>query len=239
MRFYYFLAISLFVVLISACSSRNEGIQPSHCAAAIAETHNSPPLARNLGRTYILDGIWGNHVRWVPLCRRIGDDCRNWHYDNSGKTPISVLGAELAAELSTNVESGKTVNLVGFSLGGLMIREALRIAPETPVRRVVLIHTAHRGSETGRLAPPALPACRDIIPNSTFLRRLDTAEWNYETLAIWCPGDLMVIPGWSAKFPKATTLLRCDVPAHAWPVVSKTYHDTIVRFLNVPHNHTK
>jgi len=192
---------------------------------------NSNPTTESKKNTYILDGIWGNHVCWEPLRKRIGGDCRIWRYDNSGKTSIGTLGAELATELSVHATRDETVNLVGFSFGGLVVREALRLAPETPVSRVVLINSAHRGSETARLAPPTLPGCRDVIPGSPFLRRLDTAEWNYETLAVWCPGDLMVVPGWSAKFPKATRLLRCDVPAHAWPVVSRAYREAIANFL--------
>jgi len=181
--------------------------------------------------TYILDGIWGNHVRWERLRERIAGECTIWHYDNSGKTPLRKLGKDLAEEIARHVERGEAVNLVGFSMGGLVVREAVRLASTANVRRVVFIHSPHRGSETGRFLP-GLPGCRDTIPGSTFLRRLNAAEWNHETLAIWCPGDLMVIPGHSAKFEKATQLLRCDIPAHAWPVVSKRHHDAIVRFLN-------
>jgi len=181
--------------------------------------------------TYILDGIWGNHDRWERLRKRIAGDCRIWRYDNSGKTPLHALGKELAEEISRCAAQGGAVSLVGYSLGGLVVREAVRLASAASVRRVVLIHSPHRGSETGRFLP-GLPGCRDTVPGSAFLRRLDAAEWNYETLAIWCPGDLMVIPGHSAKFDRATHLLRCDIPAHAWPVVSKRHHDAIVRFLN-------
>ena len=194
-------------------------------------TAKSPATRRNDDsekscRTYILDGIWVR-VCWNGLRKRIAGECSIWRYDNTGITSLHKLGKEFAAEIVRH----ETVNLIGFSLGGLVVREALRLAPTAKVQRVVLINSPHRGTETARFLP-FLPGCRDVMPGSAFLRRLDAAEWNYETLAIWCPGDLMVIPGWSAKFEKATELLRCDVPAHAWPVVSKRHHDAIVRFLN-------
>jgi len=182
-------------------------------------------------RTYIVDGIWGNHVYWEPLRERLGDHCHIWHYDNSGKTPLSSLGADFAAELSACAQRGETVDFVGFSLGGMVVREALRLSPETNVRRVVFINSPHRGTAVAYLFP-FLPACRDVKPGSDFLRRLNAVEWNHETLAIWCPADTSIVPGHSAKFKKATKFRCCHVPAHFWPIISRREHKAIASFLN-------
>lgn len=179
--------------------------------------------------TLILDGIWGGHARWGKLRRKVEREvgpCRIWHYDNSGRCDLEVLGRRLVELLRG---TGGWVNLIGYSMGGLVIREALRQEPGLPVRRAVFYHTPHAGSLAARLLP--LPACRDMRPGSAFLRRLDAAEWRTPTLVTWCPGDLMVVPGSSAAWPRASRILRSDVPAHAWPVISSRLHEAAVEFL--------
>ena len=55
----------------------------------------APPV-----QTFILDGIWGIHVRWEGLRSRIDTEigpCRIWRYNNSGLVSLETLGAELAA----------------------------------------------------------------------------------------------------------------------------------------------
>jgi hypothetical protein len=41
----------------------------------------------------------------------------------------------------------------------------------------------------------------------------------------------MVVPGSSARWKEASTLLRLDVPIHIWPVVSAKIHQSIAAFL--------
>ena len=185
----------------------------------------APPV-----QTFILDGIWGIHVRWEGLRSRIDTEigpCRIWRYNNSGLVSLETLGAELAAELA---RAKGPVNLIGYSMGGLVVREALRQAPELDTRNVVLLHSPHRGSLNGHLLP-MLAACRDMRPGSPFLRRLEEAPWNVPTLVTWCPWDLMVFPGDSACWPRATSRLRCDFPAHNWPVFSRSVHQAVIAFL--------
>jgi Predicted acetyltransferases and hydrolases with the alpha/beta hydrolase fold len=180
--------------------------------------------------TYLLDGIWGYHHRWEALRSRVEREvgpAKIWRYDNTGRVSLEVLGAEFAAELK-RVQG--PVNLIGYSMGGLVVREALRQAPELRVHRVVLLHSPHKGSLNSLLLP-MLPACREMQPGSAFLRRLDQAPWNHPTLVTWCPWDLMVFPGSSARWEKASVRLRCDMPMHNWPILSRSLHRTITGFL--------
>lgn len=180
-------------------------------------------------QTYILDGIWGLHFRWERLRKRITESispCQIWRYNNSGLIPLETLGADLAAQLRS---TPGPAHLIGYSMGGLVVREALRQAPGLEVGRVVLLHAPHRGSFSSHLLP--LPACRDMRPGSPFLKRLDDSPWNHPTLVSWCPWDLMVLPGTSACWSKASRAVRMQVPAHNWPVFSRSLHGTIVEFL--------
>lgn len=180
-------------------------------------------------KTLILDGIWGRHARWEPLRRRIEREvgaCHIWRYDNTGLTSLEELGLRLGGEIR---KLDAPVRLIGYSMGGLVIREALRQGPDLPLDRSVFLHSPHGGSWAAHLLP--LPACRDMRPGSAFLQRLAAMEWKTPTLATWCPWDLMILPGRSARWHQASHLIRSDMPAHAWPVISPAIHKTVVRFL--------
>lgn len=194
---------------------------------AQAGTNQVPPA-----RTYILDGIWGWHLRWEGLRKRVEKEvgpCQIWHYDNSGRTSLEKAGTELAKEIA---KGPGQVNLVGYSMGGLVIREALRQEKSVQARNVVLLHSPNNGSLNGHFFP-MLPACQEMRPGSSFIQRLNQAPWSHPTLVSWCPYDLVVFPGTSARWGKATQSLRSDVPVHAWPVVSKSIHNAVVSFLLV------
>lgn len=179
--------------------------------------------------TFILDGIWGKHSRWERLRRRIEmsiGPCRIWRYDNSGRASLEALGVILREELH---KTQGPLNLVGYSMGGLIIRESLRVSHELPVRRAVFLHSPHRGSLFARAYN--LPACQEMRPGSTFLTRLDEAPWDIPTLATWCALDAVVVPGQSACWKNAATTILSFIPAHAWPVVSPGIHKAVVQFL--------
>ncbi len=189
-----------------------------------------PDKPKNSTQTLIIDGIWGSHQRWERLRSRIAKEigpCTIWRYDNSGRISIETLGGALSSELK---QLSGPVNLIGYSMGGLVIREALRQNPEAKVEKVALLNSPNRGSAAAFLVP--LSACREMRPGSAFLRQLNAAPWKYPTFVTWCPYDLMVFPGSSGRWEKASVLLRSDVPMHLWPVFSVEIHRSITAFLS-------
>jgi pimeloyl-ACP methyl ester carboxylesterase len=198
-------------------------------SSALSKESPSTRTAERLATTLILDGIWGSHSRWERLRSRIAAEvgpCRIWRYDNSGRASIELLGTALASELR---RINAPVNLVGYSMGGLVIREAFRQNPKLKVRRIALLNSPHNGSVAAWLIP--LSACREMRPGSAFLKRLNATPWTHQTLATWCPLDLMVVPGSSARWKEASTLMRLDFPLHIWPIVSGRIHQSITAFL--------
>jgi hypothetical protein len=180
-------------------------------------------------QTLILDGIWGNHLRWEGLRKRISDavgPCEIWHYRNSGLRDIEALAGDL---IEKTRKFSEPIALIGYSLGGIVIREAVRQAPDLPLSAAAFLHSPHKGSIASWALP--LPACRQLRPGNPFLRRLQESPWTVPVLATWCPYDLMVCPGSSAAWPGAQKIIRSDVPAHAWPIVSGGIHAEIVKFL--------
>lgn len=204
------------------------------CASINHPTHRMEPVIMNntngATETVILDGFWGWHTRWESLRKRIEKDvgpCRIWRYDNSGRVSIEKLAAQLASDLH---ELKVPFNAIGYSMGGLVVREAMRQDPSLQMQKAVMLNSPHRGSMVANLVP-MLPACREMCPSSAFIQRLSEAPWEYPTLVTWCPGDLMVFPGNSARWNRATVTVRCDVPAHEWPVISGGIHRSVITFL--------
>ena len=96
----------------------------------------------------LVHGIWNQRLWLLPLARRLrgeGFEVRTWGYP-------SVLGGSgrAAQALAARLRDGPPVDLVGHSLGGLVALEALRIAPDLPVGRVVCLGSPLRGSGTAR-----------------------------------------------------------------------------------------
>jgi pimeloyl-ACP methyl ester carboxylesterase len=184
----------------------------------------------NRPRTIIVDGIWRKAPRFAALQAMLaarGIASEQHFYDSSGRTSLEKLGAELAERIRAD---GGAVNVVGFSMGGLVVRAAHLIDPALPIARAAFLNSPHRGSWMA-CALPFLPAVREMRPGSDFMQRLTAAEWNIPTLAVWCPGDLMVVPGRSARWHRAAITLACPVPAHVWPAVSKKIQRRVADFL--------
>lgn len=104
----------------------------------------------------LVHGIWNARAWLVPFAlrlRREGLAPTVFGYDSVWRDP-EAAGDRLIAHLRRRPVAA----LVGHSLGGLVILEALRRAPELPVRRVVCLGSPLRGSAAaaGLAARPPL-----------------------------------------------------------------------------------
>lgn len=87
-------------------------------------------------------------------------------------TSLDVLGARLAAHL---LSLPKPVDLIGHSMGGLLISAALRRIPTAAVRRVVMLGVPFAGLPSAAGADVA--QCREMTPGSAWLRAAAAAGW--------------------------------------------------------------
>jgi len=176
--------------------------------------------------TLILDGIWGNHKRWEPLKHRISNSvgqCSIWRYDTSGKTRPSESAKVLSEWIAKREEP---VALVGYSMGGIVSREAARILGDKGISAAALLHCPHHGTLWGDVVKS--PATEELRPGSDLLQSLP--QHTFPTMTTWCPFDLVVVPGSSAKL-SCTKSFRIDIPAHNAPVWARSVHDKIIQFL--------
>jgi triacylglycerol lipase len=180
--------------------------------------------------TLILDGIWGRPRRFHPLRDLLRERCGRaeiYRYSATGLRRFEELGAQLAAKIET---MDGPVDVVAFSMGGIVLRTAHLFHPTLPLRRTVFLNSPHKGSWLAYALP--FPGVRQLRPSSPLMRQLDAVHWPFPTLNVWCPGDLMVLPGRSALLDCASEILRCDVPLHTWPIWSRSLRRRIVEFLN-------
>lgn len=178
--------------------------------------------------TLIIDGIWARPKRWLPLCRRIESSIGPsylFEYDSSGRQNFERLGQLIADEICRL----GSVNLVAFSMGGLVARAAHLVQPDLPLRRAVFLNSPHRGSWLAYLLP--LEGVRQMRPGGEFMQRIAQTDWRFPTFSIWNPLDTMVVPGRHTRFERATEEHFCSVPIHLWPIWSATIHRQIVEFL--------
>lgn len=182
-------------------------------------------------RTILLDGLWGNPARLKLMQRNLEAggirEAETFGYNSSGFGCLLDAGSQLAERIRA---AEGPVNLVGYSMGGLVIRSALAQADSLPIKKIVFLNTPHQGSLLARIMPGA--GMGQMRPGSEFLKTLDSSPCTGKILAVWTPGDLMVIPGRSARWGLATETFCCRVPAHIWPLFSRSVHAQVARFLS-------
>lgn len=191
------------------------------------------PESGNTSTTLLLDGLWGNPSRLGLMRKRLiaagVGQVETFAYRSSGFSCLKTEGNRLAERIA---EIDGSVNLVGYSMGGLVIRSALCETPSTTVRRVAFINTPHAGSLLARWMPGV--GIGQMRPGCEFLKALESGDWPYETFSMWTPGDLMVVPAVSARWSKARQIATCRVPAHVWPLVCRDTHRQIAEFFLSP-----
>jgi pimeloyl-ACP methyl ester carboxylesterase len=178
----------------------------------------------------ILDGIWGRPRRWEPLRRGLANSvgpAEIFRYDSSGMPRFESLAEKLIARIRA---INAPVNLIGFSMGGLVIRTAALLAPDLPIRRAVFLNTPHAGSLLAHLAP--LPGIRQLRPTSDLIQKLKNQPWTVPTLVVWNRFDTAVIPGRNTRWQiPCASETPCTVPLHVWPIFSSKLREQIVRFV--------
>jgi triacylglycerol lipase len=132
-----------------------------------------------------------------------------------GEVGIDVLATQLCEFIEASVGNDRRLNLVGFSMGGLVARYYVqRLGGIKRVERLITIASPHRGTWMAHLRRN--PGCSQMLPGSNFLRELnaDAAMLNQlQFTSIWTPLDLMIIPAWSSRLGVGREL-RMLIPAH-------------------------
>jgi triacylglycerol lipase len=121
---------------------------------------------------------------------------------NNGSEKLSTLAAQVAAYIDNNFERRQMIDLIGFSMGGLVTRYYLqRMNGINRVQRYINISAPNHGTIIANALP--LDGVVEMRPNSKFLRNLNSDVKDFLTRIsctfIWTPFDLMILPADSTK----------------------------------------
>lgn len=128
--------------------------------------------------------------------------------------------------------NASTVDLVGFSAGGIVVRHYVKaLGGARSARRIVLVGTPNHGTEIAELATSFDPsvcegACAQLGPRSSFLQDLNSGDETPDGASyysIWTAFDLTVTPPQSAELEGAINIRLQDVCRNA-----RTAHGELV-----------
>ncbi len=122
---------------------------------------------------------------------------------SDGTVGIECLAAQIATTIAATFPGETPLNLVGFSMGGLICRAYVQQwAGLARTERLITIATPHQGTWTAYSFNR--PACVEMRPDSEFLTELNqdlSALHQINFTSIWTPLDLTILPANSSYLP--------------------------------------
>ncbi|MEI6445770.1 MAG: triacylglycerol lipase [Nostocales cyanobacterium ELA583] len=120
---------------------------------------------------------------------------------NNGSEVLNKLAQQVANYIAATFEPEQPLDLVGFSMGGIVSRYYLqRLGGIHRVQRFITISSPHKGTVIAYGS--WLPGCVQMRPNSSFLKDLNSDVQVLKKLnftSIWTPYDLMIVPAESSQ----------------------------------------
>jgi triacylglycerol lipase len=123
-----------------------------------------------------------------------------------GTTPIRALADQLGRDIEAAFGPDTPIDLLGFSMGGLIGRTWIQLAGgHRRTRRFISVGSPQQGTLTAQPWPRWLLAgIADMKLGSLLLRQLNgnlDALRGMDCSSFFCTADLMVWPGWRAVLP--------------------------------------
>jgi triacylglycerol lipase len=120
---------------------------------------------------------------------------------NNGDAKLEVLGQQLADFIDRYFPPNLPIDLVGFSMGGLVSRYYLqRLGGINRVEKFISISAPHRGTIAAYFSTK--PGCIQMRPDSDFLTDLNRDVAMLARLkftSCWTPFDLIILPPQSSQ----------------------------------------
>jgi len=183
---------------------------------------SDPPVQSDqnvLGPVLLVPGYGGSTGSLQSLAARItsvGRDATVMGLPDNGTGDLASSAAALdrAARAALSRTGANSVDVVGYSAGGVVARQWVADGGATVVRRVITLGSPHHGTTLADLAGSAglgncPSACRQLTSDSDLLRRLNAGD---ETptgptwVSIWTTQDETVTPPDSANLAGALNL---------------------------------
>lgn len=138
-------------------------------------------------------------------------------FPNNGAVGLDQLAKQIDDYVATNFAPEQTLDLVGFSMGGIVSRYYVqRLGGIKCVQRFITISSPHYGTVVAYGS--RLPGCVQMRSNSAFLKDLNSDFVMLKQLSftsIWTPYDLMIVPANSSQIPLGREVIL-PVALHSW-----------------------
>ena len=187
----------------------------------------------------LVHGIWKTHTTFRRMARYLTERGFEVHgidlTPNDGRTGIDELAAQVAKFIDATFPAGSPLDLVGFSMGGLVTRYYVqRLGGLSRVRRFITISAPHHGSQWAYLRK--LPGYLQMRPESDFLNDLNgdlASLMGLDFTSIWTPLDLMIMPPVSSRLGVGEEVLVA-APLHALMLEDPRSFKAVAAALSAP-----
>ncbi|MFM7085814.1 MAG: esterase/lipase family protein [Cyanobium sp.] len=158
----------------------------------------------------LVHGLWDTPRLFDPLRRALNgrrDPLLVPHLRHGlGWVPLQQLAATLGTEIEAAFGPHQPLDLLGFSMGGVIARTWIQLlGGAARTRRFISVASPQQGTLAALPWPRRfLAGVADMKPGSPLLRRLDADLEPLRRVAccsFYCPADLTVVPGWKAVLP--------------------------------------
>lgn len=184
----------------------------------------------------LVHGIHDSAMSMTSMARWLERNGREVHTlsltPNNGTAGLEELAAQVAAYATAAFPGNGKIDLVGFSMGGIVCRYYLqRLNGINKVERFVTISAPNNGTWWAYLSKRR--GCIQMRPGSDFLRDLnnDVAQLHgMRVSCLWTPFDLMIFPATSSRIAAGKAITKWVV-AHPlmilWPGCLRTISDLL------------
>jgi triacylglycerol lipase len=153
----------------------------------------------------------------------------------NGDCHLENLAHQLVEFIQATVSIDQPIDLVGFSMGGIISRYYLqRLGGLDRVQRFVSIAAPHFGTLTA--FGTQRPGCMQMRPSHPFLNDLNRDLLTLRQInftSIWTPMDLMIIPPSSSQMPLGKDVV-IPIAFHPWMVTDARGIGAVVAALEEP-----
>ena len=137
---------------------------------------------------------------------------------NDGSAPLNDLAKQVADYVDTTFAPNQRIDLLGFSMGGLVTRYYLqRLGGIERIQRYITISAPNNGTLTAHTLP--LAGIVQMRIRSSFLQDLNRDRVQclnqLQITNLWTPYDLMILPSHSSKMGIGQEI-SIPVYVHAW-----------------------
>ncbi|MGL5062004.1 MAG: esterase/lipase family protein [Microcoleus sp.] len=187
----------------------------------------------------LVHGIWDTSTIFHKMSAHLTQ--RGWPVyslnltPNDGSLALDLLANQLAEFISETFEPQQSIDLVGYSMGGIVSRYYVqRLGGIDRVQRFITLSSPHRGTFTAYSL--SLPGYLQMRPDSSLLRDLNqdvTALKRINFTSMWTPFDAIIVPANSSQLPVGRDI-KLNVLLHRQMVTDDRSLNALVAELEAP-----